>query len=258
MKTFIDGDTIAYAAAVSGYKSVDGTDDPVMAVQVTLGRVKRSLDHIIEATQASEYKLYLSDDTVNTFRKAFYSDYKNNRPKEKPPLLEAARDYMKHVWGAQVWPGLEADDAVAIEQTRVQHTGCIAAIDKDLLQVPGLVYNWRSGTTVLVTEREGADSLYRQSLMGDKTDNIPGLGYCGVSTIQKHSLTSHAKRGCGEVSARKILEGATDELEMYERVRDAYEDTYGSEWKYRLVEQMNLVYLIREFNGGPVLWTPPQ
>jgi len=258
MKVFIDGDTIAYAAAVSGYKSVDGTDDAVMAMRVTLGRVKKSLEHILEATQASEYKIYLSDDTVNTFRKAFYSEYKSNRPRDKPPLLEAARDYMRGAWNAQVWPGLEADDAVAIEQTRVQHTGCIAAIDKDLLQVPGLVYNWRTGTSVLVTHESGARALYVQSLMGDKTDNIPGLSYCGEFTITRHSLTSHAKRGCGEVSARRILSSCVTPVDMYSTVREAYEDTYGEDARYKLVEQMNLVYLIREFNGGPVLWTPPQ
>lgn len=250
---FIDGDTIAFASAVSAEKSVD--EDKV---QVVLGRVKQSLQNILDKTQATEYKLYLSDDTSNTFRKAMYPAYKSNRPLDKPLLLLTARDYMINVWGAGLWPGLEADDAVAIEQTRVQHTGIIAAIDKDLLQVPGRVFNWRTNSIVSVSPLEGAQQLYKQCLMGDTTDNIKGLAYCGDSTITRWSLTAHARRGCGEKSALGILAGGSSEREFYERTLDAYKDTYGeSEGYVRLQEQMNLVYLIREYHDSPVLWTPP-
>jgi len=250
---FIDGDTIAYTSALAGEKSPD--EDKL---KVVLGRVKNSLNSILDKTEASDYKLYLSDATVNTFRKALYTDYKSNRPTDKPQYLESARDYMQNVWHAAMWVGLEADDAVAIEQTRIQGTGIIAAIDKDLMQVPGRVYSWRTGLIHEVTELEGARSLYTQALMGDKTDNIPGLSHCAEETILKYGLTNHARRGCGEVSARNILKNCTSTDELYYAVHDAYLETYGTkQYRYSLTEQMNLVYLIREFNGGPVLWSPP-
>lgn len=249
---FIDGDTLAFQAACA---KVEPEDD---AVQIVLGRVKNSLQGILDACEATDYKLYLSDDNRDTFRKTLNPEYKQNRPVEKPVLLETARAYMLDVWKGEIWKGLEADDAVAIEQTACKHKGIIAAVDKDLLQVPGRVYNFKKRYITDVSPVQGAYQLYKQALMGDKTDNIKGLSHCGDQTMQKYYLHHTARAGCGEVAANKILLRYHTEEEFYLAVHDAYLDTYGkSEYMDRLVFTMNMVYIIREYNQGPVLWRPP-
>ena len=249
---FIDGDTLAFQAACA---KVEPGDDEV---QIVLGRVKNSIQGILDACEATDYKLYLSDDNRDTFRKTLNPQYKENRPAEKPDLLGTARAYMLDVWKGSIWKGLEADDAVAIEQTSFGGKGIIAAVDKDLLQIPGRVYNFKKRTMVQVTPLQGAYQLYKQALMGDRIDNIKGLEYCGEETMQKHSLHFSARKGCGENAANKILIHCHTEENMYYAVHDAYLDTYGkSEYMDRLVFSMNMVYIIREYNQGPVLWRPP-
>jgi 5'-3' exonuclease len=70
------------------------------------------------------------------------------------------------------------------------------SIDKDLLQVPGMHYNWVRDEKILVTPEVGLRKLYQQVLTGDGTDNIPGI------------------YGIGDVKARKLIAACADELEM--------------------------------------------
>ena len=80
----------------------------------------------------------------------------------------------------------------------------ICSIDKDLLQVPGLHYNWvhdrseRNDTNgkVSVSEDVGLRKLYQQVLTGDSTDAILGI------------------RGVGPVTARKIIGGVLAEEKL--------------------------------------------
>ena len=53
---------------------------------------------------------------------------------------------MTDTWGAEVIDGWEADDEVGIRARQLAADGvefCIATIDKDLDQIPGLHYDYR-------------------------------------------------------------------------------------------------------------------
>ncbi len=51
----------------------------------------------------------------------------------------------------------------------------IATIDKDLNQVPGRHYDWNKGIRYTVSRELGLWYFLRQMLLGDATDNIPGV-----------------------------------------------------------------------------------
>ena len=104
-------------------------------------------------------------------------------------------------------------------------------MDKDLDQVAGWHYNFVKKEAYYVTEAEGLLRLYMQILTGDAADNIIGL------------------RGIGNIKARKMLEDATDETEMFQRCVEAYD---GNE--DRVVENAHLLFL-RRHEGQT--WTTP-
>jgi DNA polymerase-1 len=134
-------------------------------------------------------------------------------------------------WKADMSEGQEADDSIAIEATTLGDNGVIVSLDKDLDQVAGWHYNFIKKEAYYVTEAEGLLRLYMQILTGDTADNIIGL------------------RGIGNVKAKKMLEDAADETEMFQRCVEAYDGNDD-----RVVENAHLLFL-RRHEGQT--WTSP-
>ena len=132
---------------------------------------------------------------------------------------------VKH-FKAEVIDGMEADDALALNQT---DETVIASIDKDLLMVAGKHYNFVKKQQYYISRTQGLLNFYMQFLTGDRIDNIIGV------------------KGIGPVTAKKLLEGKT-EREMYE----VCVEKLGSE--ERAVENGILLWL-RRHEGE--IWTPP-
>ena len=80
--------------------------------------------------------------------------------------------YMDEHWGAISVPNLEADDLVGMWHR--EDTVCVG-IDKDLLTVPGLHWNYKHKEYEEVTEEKALWYFYMQMLTGDTSDNIKGL-----------------------------------------------------------------------------------
>lgn len=162
--------------------------------------------------------------------------YKGNRNEfDKPAHLQAVRDYLVDKWGASLSEGCEADDSIAIESTRLRDECVIVSIDKDLDQLPGMHYNWRRKEIYEVDEREGWRNFYKQMLVGDTTDNIPGLP------------------GIGPAKADKLLKDYSKPGAMWGGVYRAYHSHYGHHYGdteltlgEALLEIGNLLYLWRK------------
>lgn len=102
-----------------------------------------------------------------------------------------------------------------LEKLRVEKENpsvIICSTDKDLNNTPGWHYNFKEGRKYWIDEDQAIKNFYLQLLTGDKTDNIIGIP------------------GIGPVKAEQILEGATTEKEMYEKVGRCYEDYMLSVW----------------------------
>jgi len=126
----------------------------------------------------------------------------------------------------------EADDTIAIEATKLGDNCVIVSLDKDLDQIVGWHYNFVKHLGYYIKPEEALVKLYTQMLTGDAADNIKGLFRVGP------------------VKAAKIIGDTTDELELYNKVLEAYEGDAE-----RVLENAQLLFL-RRYEGQ--IWTPPQ
>ena len=136
-----------------------------------------------------------------SFRKDIYGKYKANRP-EPPPDLSQQIERVHEVLGALRVPmleqaGMEADDVIATCVKQAREKGWKAVIvsaDKDLLQLVGdgvVMYDTMRDRVFGVPEtfdkfgvppHQVRDLL---ALMGDSSDNVPGVPGVGVQTAAK-------------------------------------------------------------------------
>ncbi len=141
------------------------------------------------------------DSKQGSFRKDIYDAYKANRPPAPPDLRQQMNRVREIVeaWGMNPIeaPGFEADDIIAtvVKQAREQGLRVvIVSADKDLLQLVGpevLMYDTMRNKVFGPAEtREklgvGPDQVRDLlALMGDSSDNIPGVPSVGQKTAAK-------------------------------------------------------------------------
>ncbi len=133
-----------------------------------------------------------------TFRKEMYADYKANRPPAPDDLrvqIQRTEEIVRS-WGVQVLKqvGVEADDLIASLTLRAQEEGysvVIVSADKDLMQlVTPQVVMWDTLRNRIFGEAEVEEKFKVKpsqlgdllALMGDSSDNIPGVPSVGPKT----------------------------------------------------------------------------
>ena len=205
MLALIDGDIVIHRVGFT-------TDsDPEWVAE---GRCNEMLEGILQATEADEFRIYLSDSRENNFRKHLYPLYKYNRDnKPRPVHLNFLKEFIITEWGALISHGQEADDSLGIDQE--EGTTVICSIDKDLLQIPGAHYNFVKNEWSFTSPEEGLVRFYTQMLVGDTSDGIRGC------------------RGIGPVKTKKLFSNVPAvPSELFEVVYSTYlkqEDQLGTE-----------------------------
>ena len=218
INVYIDGDILVYQSIWSATSTKD---------------IKKKLDQtiasIMSELEGSTGKIAIKG--KDNFRKEVYTEYKGNRKKElteqEKEFFAYAYSYLETSWDAVTADGMEADDLLAIWSTETP--GIIVSIDKDLLQVPGLHYNTRKKEYVHMSEEEASLLLHTQVLMGDSTDNIPGL------------------KGIGKVKAAKVMEGVSMPQHL-STVKSFWQKYFGRGWETDLQLNMDLIYLRRSMD----------
>lgn len=197
-------------------------------------RCDEMIETMLHETGATEFQLWLSGSLENNFRIKICPEYKANRlGKPKPRHYDFIKEYLVKEWQAQITYDQEADDALGIEQIKWclfgretiepevdWHPTIICSIDKDLHQIPGNHYNFVKKETTFVPPEEGLRTFYKQLLIGDTGDNIPGCP------------------GIGVVRANKALDGITEEEQLFRRVFSLYTKTLRDLAKDRLEERI--------------------
>ncbi len=226
IEALIDADIVAYRCAF--------TCEEDESSGLVLYRVNELMERILADVGATTYTAYISGG--ENFRKNIDPEYKANRKdKAKPKWLEVCKEYLVTEWNAKVTDGIEADDALGIHQTMSEGT-IICSIDKDLLQVPGMHYNFVKMEKTYISEEEGLKRFWMQTLVGDRADNVFGV------------------EGLGPVKSARILDPiAGDSLEelnvkYYETVAALYDD------RERLHRNCQLLWVLR---GEGQQWSPP-
>jgi len=224
----IDGDIVCYRCAAV----TEGLDQNIARWQTD-----ELLNRLLSDVGALKSKVIVSGD--DNFRYALYPEYKANRPPEKPEHLQFIRQHLVVNWGAEITYGHEADDEMGIIATRLKDDVVICSIDKDLLQIPGIHYNFVKKEFTEVNEHEGLRSFYTSLLVGDATDNIKGCPRIG------------------KTKAPRILEHCTDDVSFYEacltEYLHAYKDFPEAVHSVRLNGQ--LLWILRE---AEQYWQPPE
>ena len=230
---------------------------------------------IVKATGSDSYTLYLTGDGNFREEVAVTKPYKGTRKEEKPYHYDNLKTYIKSLPECDFIEGMEADDAMAIDQEIAyvcitnsdeyyeapdMSETVICTRDKDLRMVPGWHYGWECGyqpefkiqwvdsigSISLSNDRKkingtGLKFFWSQMLTGDRVDNIPGL------------------EGDGPVVAYETLKDCLTEKEMYLAVKARYEMTYPDTWREYMLEQGRLLWMVREVDDEdkPVMWEIP-
>lgn len=246
----------------------------------SLNVLNNRIDEIVDKTNADEFILFLTGSKC--FRNNIYPEYKQNRKDRKPsktPLkyLKTLKSYMIEEYKACLVQELEADDLVAYFAYSyfTDQNGYIPTIsspDKDVIyQLVGKHWNYQyvtskndNGSTKLedigswiITDQKSADRfLALQLLMGDTSDNVPGLLERTQYIKERFGLDN--RRGIGKATAEHILNVIDDKYNsnyakeiancyiskyLPEHVKEEFEDSY-----YRGMSDYNLNLKLLKLN----------
>ncbi len=230
----VDGSAYIYRAyhAVAPLNNAEGM--PTHAVFGFLNIVKRLIKE-----KEPRYLAVAFDMRGPVFRHDIYPEYKANRP-PMPDDLAVQIPYIKELVAAMNIPcfeetGVEADDIIASAARLLSEQGhkvIIVSGDKDLLQlVDEQVVMWdpmkkKTMDAAAVTEKYHVSPqqlLDCYALMGDSSDNVPGVP------------------GVGPKTAEKLI----NEHGSLEQVYDALEGMKKSKLKERLGENREAAFLSR-------------
>lgn len=241
MINLLDGDLICWRASAScePTKAKPYLEPP----EISIYRLHDMIERICLATNSSEIECYLGGS--DNFRYKIYPEYKGNRTKEKPHYLEACRELLVTQYKATVVNGMETDDALGIAQTKYDGNSRIVSLDKDLLQCPGWHFNWVTGVNKLVSPLDGLRTFYKQIILGDRTDNIPG--YDG-------KLRSECPKFIQKL--QEPIDEMTEEIDMYNHVCDVYSEqvSWEDDWKTPMHRNAQLLYILK---NEEEYWHPP-
>src|SRR3989339_255322 len=177
-----------------------------------------------------EYLVMAFDMPAPTFRKELYSDYKANRP-DMPDELKPQIPYIKEIVRAYNIPvaeksGLEADDLIGSIAQKAEKEGFDVVLitgDKDLTQmVSEHITLWdtmKDKRTGLAEVRErfgttgdGITDVF--ALMGDTSDNIPGVKGIGEKTavelIKQFSSLDNLLKNVAQIKKEKLRATLSD------------------------------------------------
>jgi hypothetical protein len=286
LQPLVDGDIIRYEigyASEVGWRAKTQRDESPPFSYVSELLHQRLADISSACNTIKKPRIFFTTGKTFRFDIATKKPYKGTRIEKKPFHFDNLTVYLRDIMGAEEVTGIEADDQLAIEHVSSNGETILVSRDKDLKQVPGWFYSWElnlqpSWGPGLITKEgslkftpgvpaleidgrkfntkppkltgTGYSWFMAQCLIGDSTDNIPGLPMCGP--VAAYNLLTRPSEA---VEGRELLTPP----EMLSAVIDAYAGAYGYtdgvSFK-ELTEQAQLVWLVRRLNpdGSPELW----
>jgi DNA polymerase-1 len=237
MKILCDADFIVYKACAAAESEIDFGDDVILVTSNfsdAYRATKRELTKLENKLGSFTSIILFFSDSVN-FRKKILASYKGHRNRKKPCGYKRVIEALRKEYKVIIKPTLEADDTMGIYATKYPGN-IIASPDKDMRQIPGLLYNFDE--TFTIDPAEGAKWHLIQTMAGDQTDGyggVPGIGIKRAETLFKDKGYSW-----------KTVVSAFEEKDLTE------EDALINARLARI-----LTYEDYDFNKKePILWTP--
>ena len=137
--------------------------------------------NILKETKADDFAGFLTVGKCFRYDRAETRIYKGNRKKtDRPIIFYALKEYLQQTWRFTYLTQVEADDLVCMYSNE-NTVAC--SPDKDVIkQLPGRHYNYRTSEWINTTPAQARLFLWKQMLMGDPTDGIPGIPKVGEKT----------------------------------------------------------------------------
>jgi len=175
--------------------------------------------HQLQSSHMTDYIVFALD-SKESFRKEFYKEYKANRPTPPDDLkmqLEVAIEWIKKMgFKTLSKAGFEADDIIATVMRIAKEQGIMGKMvssDKDLYQLIDdekiVLYDWVKKKSIGESECiakfgvKPKDFIDFQAILGDSSDNIPGV------------------KGIGQKGASKLINEFKTLEEIYANIEQA-------------------------------------
>lgn len=225
----IDGNSVAFRAFYALYRQLDRFTSPDGLHTNAIFTFKNMLDAIMKQTNPTDVLVAFDAGKV-TFRTEMYQDYKGGRqktPSELSEQLPVIREMLKDL-GIKSYElkNYEADDIIGTLSKMGEDAGYTVDIvtgDRDLTQLAS------DKTTVLITKNGVGDTeaytpdhmkevngvtptefIDMKALMGDSSDNYPGVTKVGPKTasrlIQKYGSIEELYEHVDEMKKSKLKE----------------------------------------------------
>ncbi|WP_422667606.1 5'-3' exonuclease [Buchnera aphidicola] len=190
----IDGSLYLYRAYYAFPQYIDTTGNPTGAIYGML----KMLYTLLKKYNHTSNMIIIFDESKKTFRTTLFPDYKKNRPHMPKLLSIQIQPLIKKIKKIGIKtlsiPGIEADDIIGSLSHKLENAGekvLIVSHDKDMLQlVTDNIYVLQKINYPIIkpdyiqkeygiNPKEFIDLL---ALMGDSSDNIPGVPKIGKKT----------------------------------------------------------------------------
>jgi DNA polymerase I len=190
LRLLVDGDIPIYRYAVAQQFKIKWDEETVSEVVLPKELAEIAFDDFIvrtcERVQCDDFLIVLSD--ARDFRFSIYPEYQANRQDKAQPVWRGhLKEYVQAKYPWKSLPSCEADDTLGIIQTstRKRFDTIIATIDKDLRQIPGKHYSWKTDDIFTITPAEAKYNFLMQTLTGDSTDGVKGIPRVGPAKASK-------------------------------------------------------------------------
>ncbi|MGT2923717.1 DNA polymerase I [Streptococcus caviae] len=233
----IDGSSVAYRAFFALYNQIDRFKNPAGLHTNAIYGFHLMLDHMIKRVEPT-HVLVAFDAGKTTFRTEMFTDYKAGRDKT-PTEFREQLPYIREMLTALGVPfydldNYEADDIIGtldkLAENEDEYEVTIVSGDRDLIQLAD------SNTTVEISKRGVAEFeeftpaylmkkmgltpkqfIDLKALMGDKSDNIPGVTKIGEKTglklLHEHGSLEAIYANLDSFKASKMKENLVNDKE---------------------------------------------
>lgn len=243
MTLLIDADFLAYKTCAACEDEIDYGDDLIVVTSKfsdVLEMFQRELTSIVQCMGLFDDVILFFSSPKN-FRKKIYPAYKGHRNRKKPCGYKRLLNWCADNYTTMVVDDLEADDAIGIYATDPIEDGCghiICSPDKDMRQIPGLLYDL-TNPVIEITKEAGDRWHMIQTLSGDQTDGYAGAPGIGI----KRADAIFEKKGCN-----------------WKAVVETFEERGMTEDDALLNARLARILQYTDYdheNNEPRLWTPP-
>lgn len=193
----LDIDSIAYAIASPNkipkgedferdefgrFLYIDKTEDEIIK------NAELVLNNIFKACLAENYIGFIKGKNTGKYRYAIKSDYKHNRSSERPKWWDFTANHLISNYNIHLVDNYEVDDIVNIYRLKTKNS-FIVACDKDLLNLPGVHFNWRTSQWHAVDYYDAQYLFWKDMIIGQTGDGIKGLPGKGKVFADKYLST---------------------------------------------------------------------